>query len=430
MATELQNLDRPAEEPTPGEAGQRSLLWPAVAVALASRAALFAFAYFWPVDLRHVSAKLLFPAAQVYQGALGRLLNPWAHWDGVWYIRIASGGYAPFPRSQAFFPLYPLLVHVVALPLGRAYELAGIVVSLACFTALCVLLYELAARQFGARVGLVTVAFLCVFPTSLFFQAVYTESLFLLLIVACFYFSHRGTWIVAGLCGLLATATHVTGIVLVVPMALLYMNERDWSLRRVRFDAAAILLVPAGLGLWMAYLQAKFGDALLFRREEVHWGRRFAWPWQTVWRGIQAVHDDLSGVPYRALVDNKPDHIAQRFAHVYAAHPELGQSLTISNISSLIALVLVGVAIVLGLRRLPLAYTAFMVTIIALPLFGPTTLKPLMSLPRFALAAFPMFIVFALVTDKHPVLRAILLAVLAAGLAYFTMRFAGFRWVA
>lgn len=430
MATELQSRDRPAEEPTPEEAGQKSLLWPAVAVALASRAALFALAYFWPVDLRHVSAKLLFPAAQVYQGALGRLLNPWAHWDGVWYIRIASGGYAPFPHSEAFFPLYPLLVHAMALPLGRNYELAGIVVSLACFTTLCVLLYKLAARQFGARIGFATVAFLCVFPTSLFLQAVYTESLFLLLIVACFYFSHRGTWVVAGLCGLLATATHVSGIVLVVPMALVYMSERDWSPRRVRIDAAALLLVPAGLGLWMAYLQAKFGDALLFRRDEAHWGRRFAWPWQTVWRGILAVHNDLSGVPYRALVENRPDHIAQRFAQAYAAHPELGESLTISNVGSLLALVVVGVAIVLGLRRLPLAYTAFMVTLIALPLFGPTALKPLMSLPRFALAAFPMFIVFALVTDKHPLVRAVLLAAFAAALACFTIWFAGFRWVA
>jgi len=188
--------------------------------------------------------------------------------------------------------------------------------------------------------------------------------------------------------------------------------------------------VPAGLGLWMAYLQAKFGDALLFRRDEAHWGRRFAWPWQTVWRGIQAVHDDLSGVPYRALVGSKADHIADRFEQAYAAHPELGDSLTITNVGSLIALVVVVVAIVLGLRRLPLAYTAFMVTLIVLPLFGPTTLKPLMSLPRFALAAFPMFIVFALVTDKHPVVRAILIAAFAAGLAYFTILFAGFRWVA
>ena len=41
-----------------------------------------------------------------------------------------------------------------------------------------------------------------------------------------------------------------------------------------------------------------------------------------------------------------------------------------------------------------------------------------------------MFIVFALVTDKHPVVRAVLLAAFAAALAYFTVRFAGFRWVA
>jgi len=142
------------------------------------------------------------------------------------------------------------------------------------------------------------------------------------------------------------------------------------------------------------------------------------------------VHDDLTGVPYRPLLAARPGLSAARIAQTYAAHPALGESLTVSNVSSLVALGVVGVAIVLGVRRLPLAYTLFMVGVVALPLFGPTTLKPLMSLPRFALAAFPMFIVFALVTERRPVLRAILLAASAVGLAYFTIRFAGFRWVA
>ncbi len=268
------------------------------------------------------------------------------------------------------------------------------------------------------------------FPTSLFFQAVYTESLFLMLIVMCFYFSHRGTWPLAGLAGLLATATHVDGVALVVPMALTYMSERGWSPRRIRPDVASLLLVPAGLGLYMLYLQRTFGSALLFRRDQTHWGRRFAWPWQTVWRGIMAVDYDLRGVPWRARLTNPTDRLADRLEHIYALHPELGASLTVSNLSSLVALGTIAAAVGVGWRRIPLAYSAFAVTITALPLFGPTALKPLMSLPRFALAAFPIFIVFALVTDRRPLLRAVLLIAFSAGLAYFTIRFAAFRWVA
>ena len=429
--TTAEDTQQPAAEAQgPTQTGQRSLLWPSFAVAMASRAALFVLAFYYSVNLRTVSKTLRYPGAEVFHGTLGRLLNPWAHWDGVWYIRIASEGYGPFPHSQAFFPLYPLIIHMTGLPLRRNLELAGIVVSLACFAVLVVLLYKLVARQFGARIAFATIVFLCLFPTSLFFQAVYTESLFLMLVVMCFYFSHRGTWPLAGLAGLLATTTHVSGAALAVPMALTYMGERGWSPRRIRPDAAAVLLVPAGLGLYMLYLQRAFGNALLFRRDQIHWGRRFAWPWQTIWRGIMAVDYDLRGIPYEARLTNASDRLADRYQHIYTRHPELGASLTISNLSSLIALGVIAAAVAVGWRRIPLAYSAFVVTIIALPLFGPTALKPLMSLPRFALSAFPIFIVFALVTDRRPLLRAILLVACAAGLAYFTIRFAGFRWVA
>ena len=48
--------------------------------------------------------------AEVLHGVLKRVLEPWAHWDGVWFIRIAADGYGAHAQSQAFFPLYPLLV--------------------------------------------------------------------------------------------------------------------------------------------------------------------------------------------------------------------------------------------------------------------------------------------------------------------------------
>ncbi len=64
---------------------------------------------------------------------------------------------------------------------------------------------------------------------------------------------------------------------------------RRWRPRyRLRRDIAVAGLVPAGLGLYMAYLAASGGDALMpFHAQDV-WGRHFAGPYLGVWDGIKA----------------------------------------------------------------------------------------------------------------------------------------------
>ena len=63
---------------------------------------------------------------------LSLLLAPWQRWDAIWYLRIANYGYASNDPSASFFPLFPLLVRVVALPLGGNYVAAALVVSTSC----------------------------------------------------------------------------------------------------------------------------------------------------------------------------------------------------------------------------------------------------------------------------------------------------------
>jgi hypothetical protein len=52
----------------------------------------------------------------------------WSHWDGLWYLSIAKAGYANRPTATAFFPLYPLSIHL----LGGGV-VAGVLISLASF---------------------------------------------------------------------------------------------------------------------------------------------------------------------------------------------------------------------------------------------------------------------------------------------------------
>ena len=176
----------------------------------------------WTVGVRERSLSLRDPAhAEALRGFLGRLLGPWAHWDGVWFVRIAADGYRAHWDSQAFFPLYPLLVRALAAGVGD-YVVAGLIVSLAAYAGAMVVLFRLARAELGPRVALWSVVLVSVFPTALFFQAVYSEALFLLLTLLAFWWARGGRWALAGAAGLLAVLTRSTGLLLVLPLAVIW----------------------------------------------------------------------------------------------------------------------------------------------------------------------------------------------------------------
>src|SRR5512133_3293161 len=93
----------------------------AIAVAVGSRLLIFAVAFAAAalIGAHGLPWNWRFPAgAEVFHGPLGHFLNPWANWDGVWYIKIAKSGYADADGSTAFFPLYPVLLRYVGVVFG------------------------------------------------------------------------------------------------------------------------------------------------------------------------------------------------------------------------------------------------------------------------------------------------------------------------
>ncbi|HZL64688.1 MAG TPA: hypothetical protein VFD50_07090 [Thermoleophilia bacterium] len=103
-----------------------------------------------------------------------------------------------------------------------------------------------------------------------------------------------------------------------------------------------------------------------------------------------------------------------------------GQAYLVYAIAPFAALAFATVLIVLGLRKLPPAYSSWALIGILVPLLYPTTMRPLYSLHRFVLLLFPLFMVEAYVTRKTGWLRWVLLALSAAGLVYYTLAFASF----
>jgi len=172
------------------------------------------------------------------------VLTRWYQWDAGWYLRIAGNGpqmgYSRYTADAhhhfsafAFFPLYPLLVRAAAVlvpgaldsvPVSKAggtppasLVLAGLVVANLAFVLALIALYLLAESRAGPGAARRTVLLLCLFPTTIFFSAPYSESLFFLWLVLFFLCLDRRRWWLAGLCGLLASATRSNGVFLAIP---------------------------------------------------------------------------------------------------------------------------------------------------------------------------------------------------------------------
>jgi hypothetical protein len=391
----------------------------ALAACVLSRVVVFATGFAWVSGFGEWSRSLIIRDpryAEALQGVAGRLIDTWAHWDGVWFVRIASRGYA-HPDSAVFFPLYPLLMRCLAPLTGGNYVIAGIVISLAAYAVAMVLLYKLAAKLFDPTVAAWTVMFVSWFPTSTVFSAVYSEALFLMLTLAAFWFASRRSWALAGVAGFLAALTRNSGVLLVVPLLLLYGREAGWSRRGVRLRWPRdlrllwLLLVPAGLLAYALYLRATLGNATAFSSDQSNWHRYLSDPFSTVYGAARKS-------AWGAL------RILEGHASLAPGHP--GYAYIVYEIAPFLVLVCAVVLVILGWRRLPPAYTAWALLGLALPLFYPTVMRPLYSFHRFALLIFPLFIVEALVTRNVRWLRWTLLLASAAAMLLFTIAFAWF----
>jgi hypothetical protein len=377
-------------------------------------------------------------------GWLGDLLAaPAARWDASWYLVIAHYGYRPdlgsFTSSRtAFFPLYPLGLRAIS-EVGVQPVLAGVLVSLLAFALALYGIHRLttlelarAGRPGGGDVARLAVTVTAFAPMAFYFSAVYSESLYLALSVGVFWFARQGRWAAACALGALAGATRSAGVVLALPVLIIYLYgpredrapdflaaSRWRPAYRLRRDVLWLGLVPVGLGLYMAHLALSGGDALLPFHAQGVWDRHFAGPYLGVWDAIKAAFQGA-----RQLLSFQRHHVyfpsATGSPFVNAGH----------NLMLLAFLIAAVPAVVGVLRMLPFAYGAYVIAALALPLSYPVAPQPLMSLPRFLVVLFPLSMWLAAWLAARPRARAPALAVSALLMALFVAQFATWHWVA
>ncbi len=368
-------------------------------------------------------------------GVAGFLVEPFRQWDGTWYVTIANEGYnTTHTANAAFWPLYPWLMNLGARLTGWEPEVIGYLISNIAFFFAIYFLYRLVTLDFSDAVARRTVWALALFPTAFFFTAIYTESLFFLLAVAALYYARQREWLLAGIIGLLAALTRSAGVMLLAPFGVLFLQQFGWNPRRwfpTAFAAALPALGPVMFGWHLTTKGLGFFD---WADQQWQWNRFSATPWRTfdcTINGCTADVRQFGSVNTFAVQPVDWGWIGQLFDNLnwtFISSSEFRFRFGESHVLELIVTILAIALVLIGLRKLPLYYTAFIIPPLIVPLLTPSSVNPLMSMPRFVLPLFPLFVVVALLVQNRrlgwtlSVISSFLLVIL-------TMQFALWYWV-
>jgi hypothetical protein len=200
---------------------------------------------------------------------------------------------------------------------------------------------------------------------------------------------------------------------LAIPLAMLWWSTRP---RRAR-EAAWLLLAPAGIAAYAAWLGLVEGDALRFLDVQEAWSRELTVPLAGAWDGFVAAAD---GVRQLASGSRTPVYFEAAAGDPFR--------IAAINVMLFATLVFAVVACVGVFRRLPRAYGAWVAASLVLPLTFPVTPQPLMSLPRFLAVLFPVFMWLAAVSEERRS-TDVVAAVSAVGLGLFTAQYATWHWI-
>jgi hypothetical protein len=338
------------------------------------------------------------------------LFTAWERFDALWFLRIATAGYTDGDGSAAFFPLYPILIWVVSPILGGHPLGAALLISNAAFLGALIVLYFLTSSEFDERIARRTVLYLAIFPSAYFFLAPYSESLFLLLVVASLWAARREKWALAGVTGALAAVTRNVGVLLVLPLAvegIHQFRERGGRLApRLLWSGAVAVGTLAYLGFWQGF----GGDALAPLHQQAIWQREAA----------EICLWIIGCVPFPPATLLRGTGEAFRWIGQYPGGYHLFDWLLV--VPALVA------AVWATMRARPTFSVYAWASLIA-PLSLVFPPRPFMSIARFLLAAFPLFWAAAVWAGRRAGVHEAVVAVSAAGLGVMTVLFVNWYFV-
>lgn len=223
-----------------------------------------------------VVAEALIPRnAALIPGDHAPILTSLTSWDGWYYLGIARDGYHADPvsgayRDVAFAPLFPVVIRVLSAPWPAFTGLVAVLVSNVAFVAALGLLTTLGAIHLGRRRAALAAGLLAIYPFASAFGMAYTESLFLLFMVAAFLAAERRHRAWAGVFLALTVLSRLQGVGLLLPLWLLMLRQDGW---RPRLSHGWLLLGPLVAVGFLAYVGSVTGSPTGFLDAQKAWGR-------------------------------------------------------------------------------------------------------------------------------------------------------------
>lgn len=330
----------------------------------------------------------------------------WGNFDGVHYLSVARNLYAA-NFTQAFFPLYPMVVRLIAGVFNDKWMiLSGLAVSNLSFLLVIKYLNQLLGLDFETKIVRQSIIWLLLFPFSFFFGAIYSESIFLLLVILAFLTARQRRWWLSGVWGMLAASTRLNGILLWPALVYEYFQSLPKKLSLSQkilktIKQPVFVFVPLGLIGYMTFLKFKFGDALMFWHAQIAFGA-----------------ERSSGSIIFPLIT------LLRYLKIFMTVPwnEPGYFIAVTEFTTLIfGLVLLLYAWKKGVRR---SYIIFSGLVILLPTLSGT----LSSFPRYLLPAFIIYPVLAQLKNRFWTLILFIFSALL--LLFYSSRFINGLWAA
>jgi Gpi18-like mannosyltransferase len=328
------------------------------------------------------------------------LMNQFAKWDSPHYMYIAQNGYTNQGDAAnfiVFFPLYPFLVRLITFDFAYI-NLSGLIISNISSLIAVIYLFKLAKLDYSDSVAKKAVLFLSVFPTAYFLSAVFTESLFLALTIASLYYARNAKWAYTGVLGLLASLTRIAGLLLLPVLIVEYLHQKEWKIKATDPKLIWTSLPAIGFLIYLLINYQVTGNFFTFIEiERTHWSET-----------LNPINGLLGAVGW-STNGAFPDNIIIGYAQIIFA--ALGLTMVIAGF------------IAAYKHKLRPSYAVY--TLLIWMLAVATSFW--ISIPRYVLSMFPMFMLFALLSHKKAV--TIMLTVVSfAALAFFTWLFATGEW--
>jgi hypothetical protein len=316
----------------------------------------------------------------------------WQRYDANWYLSIAEFGYGKVPGTFHFPPLFPLLIRFASLLTGNTF-IAGLLISHLAVLFTIKLLYDLFHEWMPAPLAKRAIVYFLVFPTSFFLFSVYSESIFLVFVLMYMQSMKKKSWVWAGFWAFCAILTRLQAVALIP--ALLYLIYQDKPFLKKPSHWVS-LTFPAIAGFIYLLMRQQGGEGNVVPTVESVWHANLIPPWETY------------GYALRVIAS--------------------GQATFIDFLNWFIATLFIFM-LVIGWRKLPIQYSLYTAGSLFIILTRIVETQPLISMTRYALTLFPMFILLGLIGEK-PILNRLILYPMVLLNIFLCARFWMWGWVA